>query len=220
MQTYNFKLHRFLALNSIFCILLLFFRVYVTGSLFYGFLIWNLFLAAVPYIISSALSETVWLKKQTLVLFAVLGVWLLFLPNAPYLITDLMHLRHAKSSLSWLDPFMLFAFAWNGLIFGLLSMYQVFQILSDKWNTTVAKRLLFIVVFLCGFGIYLGRFLRWNSWELFSDPIILLKDCANSILNPIYRTRTLGITLSFGTFLWMLFATTLSFFTIKKASHN
>lgn len=215
MHLYNFQLHRFLALNSIFCILLLLLRVYITGSLFYGFLIWNLFLAVVPYLISSALAKTVWLKKQLLVLIVVLGIWLLFLPNSPYLITDLMHIQHAKSSLSWLDPFMLFAFAWNGLIFGLLSMHQVYQILSDQWNKTIAKRLLFVVVFLCGFGIYLGRFQRWNSWELFSDPIILLKDCANSILNPIHRTRTLGITLGFGTFLWILFLTTLSFFTMK-----
>lgn len=220
MILHNYKLNQFLALNSLFCILLLLFRVYVTGSLFYGFLIWNLFLAAIPYFISTALSKTVWLKKQTLVLLVVLGIWLLFLPNAPYLITDLMHLRHAKSSLSWLDPFMLFAFAWNGLILGLLSMHQVFQILTEKWNRTVAKRLLFVVVFLCGFGIYLGRFQRWNSWELFSDPIILLKDCFQSISNPLYRTRTLGITLGFGIFLWVLFLTTTSFFNIKKASRN
>ena len=120
MDLRSYKLNQFLALNSLFCILLLLLRVYFTGSLFYGFLIWNLFLAAIPYFISSILSKTVWLKKQALVLLVILGVWLLFLPNAPYLITDLMHLRHAKSSLSWLDPFMLFAFAWNGLILSLI----------------------------------------------------------------------------------------------------
>jgi len=220
MDVRSYKLNLFLALNILFCILLLLLRVYITGDLFYGFLIWNLFLAAIPYFISSTLSQTIWLKKQSLVLLVVLGVWLLFLPNAPYLITDLMHLRHAKSSLSWLDPFMLFAFAWNGLILGLLSMHQVYQILIAKWNPTVAKSVLFIVVFLCGFGIYLGRFQRWNSWELFSDPIILLKDCLHSFSNPMYRTRTLGITLGFGIFLWILFLTTTSFFNIKKASQS
>jgi uncharacterized membrane protein len=220
MNSSTFKLNHFLLLNSLFCIALLLLRVYVTGSLFYGFLIWNLFLAAIPYCISSALSKTVWLKKQTLVLLFILGIWLLFLPNAPYIITDLMHLRHSLSSLPWLDPFMLFAFAMNGLILGLLSMHQVYQILIDKWNIKIAKRLLFIVVFLCGFGIYLGRFQRWNSWELFSDPIILLKDCLNSIFNPIYRTRTWGITLGFGFFLWILFLTVTSFLPIKKASRS
>jgi len=100
MDVRSYKLNLFLALNILFCILLLLLRVYITGDLFYGFLIWNLFLAAIPYFISSTLSQTIWLKKQSLVLLVVLGVWLLFLPNAPYLITDLMHLRHAKSSLS------------------------------------------------------------------------------------------------------------------------
>jgi uncharacterized membrane protein len=88
------KLNLFLLLNSLFCVALLLLRVYVTGSLFYGFLVWNLFLAAIPYVISTGLSNTVWMKKQSLVLVIILGIWLLFLPNAPYLITDLMHLRH------------------------------------------------------------------------------------------------------------------------------
>jgi uncharacterized membrane protein len=220
MNSNTFKLNQFLLLNSLFCIALLLLRVYVTGSLFYGFLVWNLFLAAIPYLISTGLSKTVWLKKQAFVLLIVLGIWLLFLPNAPYIITDLMHLRHTKSSLPWLDPFMLFAFAMNGLILGLLSIHQVYSVLADKWNVKVAKRLVFIIVFLCGFGIYLGRFQRWNSWELFSDPIILLKDCIDSISNPNYRTRTWGITVGFGFFLWILFWTMTSFFSIKKASRN
>jgi uncharacterized membrane protein len=214
------KLNLFLLLNSLFYVALLLLRVYVTGSLFYGFLVWNLFLAAIPYVISTGLSNTVWMKKQSLVLVIILGIWLLFLPNAPYLITDLMHLRHSKSSLPWLDPFMLFAFAWNGLILGLLSMHQVYLILVAKWNVVIAKRLLFIIVFLCGFGIYLGRFQRWNSWELFSNPIVLLNDCLDSIFNPIQRTRTWGITLGFGFFLWISFLTIQTFLPIKKAFRN
>jgi uncharacterized membrane protein len=114
----------------------------------------------------------------------------------------------------------LFAFAWNGLILGLLSMHQVYLILVAKWNVVIAKRLLFIIVFLCGFGIYLGRFQRWNSWELFSNPIVLLNDCLDSIFNPIQRTRTWGITLGFGFFLWISFLTAHTFLSIKKASRN
>ncbi|WP_420574585.1 DUF1361 domain-containing protein [Kordia sp.] len=220
MEVQTLKLNRFLILNSIFCIALLILRMYVTCSFFYGFLVWNLFLAVVPYAISSWLVETNWLRKHTFPLVLILGIWLLFLPNAPYLITDLMHLRHSRSSLPWLDPFMLFAFAWNGLFLGILSMHQVFRILTDKWNIVAAKRILFVVVFLCGFGIYLGRFQRWNSWELFSNPIILLHDCLASISDPSRRVRTLGITLSFGSFLWILFFTLHTFLPIKKASRN
>jgi uncharacterized membrane protein len=218
MTLKSFQISQFLVLNSLFCIAIYLLRVIATESLFYGFLLWNLFLAVIPYLISLGLSKTHWLKKQTLVLIGVLSIWLLFLPNAPYMITDLLHLRHAQSSLSWLDPFMLFVFAWNGLFLGLLSMHHVYVILSEKWNTKIAKRLLFVIAFLCGFGIYLGRYLRWNSWELFSDPIILLRDCFDSFYNPQYRMRTLGITLAFGVFLWILFLHLTSFFNIKKAS--
>jgi len=214
------KLNQLLLLNSLFCIALLLLRMYVTESMFYGFLVWNLFLAAIPYLISTGLSKTVWMKKQTFVLVIVLGFWLLFLPNAPYLITDLMHLRHSRSSLPWLDPFMLFAFAWNGLFLGMISMHHVFQLLTEKWNVVIAKRLLFVIVFLCGFGIYLGRYQRWNSWELFSDPIVLLHDCLDSIFNPTRRTRTWGITLGFGFFLWISFLTLQTFLPIQKASRN
>lgn len=216
MNINSSKINFILGIQSLFCVALLLLRIYVTGSFFYTFLIWNLFLAAVPYFISSWLNNTVWIKKQALILLCILGFWLLFLPNAPYLITDLMHLRHAKSSLSWLDPFLLFAFALNGLLLGLLSMYQMYKIVVDRWNRKTAKGIMFVFVFLCGFGIYLGRFQRWNSWELFSDPIILLKDCIRCISDPVHRVRTWGITLGFGTFLWILFITMTSFFPIKK----
>ncbi len=213
----SFQLHRITFLSCAFCTVLLIFRFYIAHNLDYLFMVWNLFLAIIPYALSSWLFQTHWIKKQGFPLLLILGFWLLFLPNAPYLITDLIHLRNTATSILWLDLFMLFTFAWTGLLLGAISMHQIFCVLTEKWNVTVAKRILFMIVFLCGFGIYLGRFQRWNSWELFSDPIILLKDCLDSISNPIYRTRTLGITVGFGVFLWILFLTTTSFFSIKKA---
>ena len=220
MHINNSHTNLFLLAFSVFCTLLLALRMLVTESFFYGFLVWNLFLAIIPYTISSWLYQTHWIRKNSFPLLLFLGIWLLFLPNAPYLITDLMHLRHARSSLSWLDPFMLFAFALNGLLFGILSMQHVFQLIEHKCNRKIATRTLFCIVFLCGFGIYLGRFLRWNSWELFSDPMLLLKDCVYSMLHPAYRVRTWGITLGFGTFLWLLFLSTQKIMITKKASRQ
>ena len=220
MNPSSFQLHRISFLSCAFCGLLLAFRFYMADNLDYMFMVWNLFLAIIPYVLSSWLLQTNWIKKHFFPLFLVLGMWLLFLPNAPYLITDLMHLRNTSSSILWLDHFMLFAFAWTGLLLGAISMHQVFRVLTEKWNMIVAKRMLFLIVFLCGFGIYLGRFQRWNSWELFSDPIILFKDCLRCLSDPKYRTRTWGITLGFGSFLWILFLTIQTFLPIKKASHN
>ncbi|WP_162820125.1 DUF1361 domain-containing protein [Kordia sp. SMS9] len=212
------KTHRFLAIFSTFCIALLLARILIKGSMFYVFLVWNLFLAIIPYAISSWLLHTRWIRKHTFPLCIFLGIWLLFLPNAPYLITDLMHLRYAKSSVIWFDALLLFAFALNGLLLGIFSLQHVFQVLMERWNVKTAKRILFCVVFLCGFGMYLGRFLRWNSWELFSDPMLLAQDCFRSILYPAYRMKTWGITLGFGSFLWVLLLGVQTFIPIKKAT--
>ena len=131
-----------------------------------------------------------------------------------------MHLHRTQTSLLWIDHFMLFAFAWNGLFIGIISMLQVFRILIDKWNLITAKRLLFIIVFLCGFGIYLGRFQRWNSWELFNNPFVLLYDCCRCLIHPEYRGQTWAITLGFGSFLWISFMTAHTLLPIKKASQK
>ena len=82
-------------------------RVQLTQSFFFGFLLWNLFLAVIPYTISEVLKIKP-LKKATITLS--LLIWLLFLPNAPYLITDFIHLHYLKSTLIWYDLFMLFSF--------------------------------------------------------------------------------------------------------------
>lgn len=214
------KLNRFLLIFSIFCMVLLSFRMLLTESLFYGFLVWNLFLAMVPYGISSWLTHTHWIRKHSFPLLLFLGIWLLFLPNAPYVITDLKHLRYAKSSLSWFDPFMLFAFALNSLLYGVISIQHIFQIAKEIWNRRMAKLLIFFVVFLCGFGIYLGRYLRWNSWEFFTHPFQLIQDCIWSLIHPSYRIRTWGITVGFGSFLWFLFLSTQKIYTTKKASRS
>lgn len=218
MNSNSFQLHRITFLSCAFCTVLLIFRFYIAHNLDYLFMVWNLFLAIIPYALSSWLLQTHWIKKQGFPLLLILGFWLLFLPNAPYLITDLIHLRNTATSILWLDLFMLFTFAWTGLLLGAISMHQIFCVLTEKWNVTVAKRILFIIVFLCGFGIYLGRFQRWNSWELFSDPIILFKDCLRCISHPEYRIRTWGTTIGFGSLLWISFLTIQTFLSIKKAS--
>lgn len=210
------KTHKILALGCIFCFLLLTVRILTTGSLYYSFLVWNLFLAGIPYAISQSLRYSKWAKEQTFIVILVLGIWLLFLPNAPYIITDLMHLRYTKSSLLWFDALLIFSFAWNGLLFGVLSLMDVFAILSTKFGKVKANYSLFVMILLCGFGIYLGRFLRWNSWEAFTQPFQLLAQCKMSLTHPDFRLRAWGITLGFGFFFWVMFVTAQHFLTVER----
>jgi len=178
------------------------------------FLIWNLFLAGIPYAISQLTRNWNWLKKSTIILIGTLFIWLLFLPNAPYIITDLIHLSHINSSLIWFDVILIFLFAANGLLLAILSMVDIYTIIKEKSNTTAASFSMIITSFLTGFGIYLGRYLRWNSWELFTKPNHLFQDIINSSQN----NKAIGVTICMASLLLILFTSYLHLLHKKPAS--
>lgn len=209
----NNKHHRFLISLSGISITLVLFRVLFTGSLFYVFLIWNLFLASIPYLVSQYAVRHANLKTKRWLFFPIACVWLLFLPNAPYIITDLIHLSNTTNNIIWYDAFMIFVFACNGLILGILSMHDIYKLLASNGNIHFAVFSIIVASFLSGFGIYLGRFLRWNSWELFTNPLALLYDIKISLIDPKYRLKTWGITSCFGgilSYLWLSYKSLLT----------
>jgi uncharacterized membrane protein len=197
----------------IFCLFLFIIRVKITNSLFFGFLIWNLFLAVIPYGMSTKLKTLNIKKISKLKLIILLFIWLLFLPNAPYIITDLIHLHHLKSTLIWLDIFLIFTYATTGLVLTILSLQDIYTIIILKWSLKFANYFSYIVTFLCGFGIYLGRFLRLNSWHIFTAPISVLKRSLTSFLD----SKAWFITLGFGLFIYLLFAVSIN---LKKELSN
>jgi len=111
-------LYFYLCLSIGFAFLLLAYRIQLTHSKFYLFLVWNLFLAGIPFAISQTLKMNTKLSSLKIVGFISFFVWLLFLPNSPYIITDLVHLHSKHSNLLWLDLFLVFVFAFNGLLLG------------------------------------------------------------------------------------------------------
>ncbi|MCZ4319692.1 DUF1361 domain-containing protein [Aequorivita viscosa] len=165
------------------CIILLAIRSKSTHSFFYLFLAWNLFLAMVPFFISLYAKTRAPLKKHKLYLLLLL--WLLFLPNAPYILTDLIHLR--LSPIKWLgfDAFMIALFAITGLAFYLYSVKDIEEVLYNHFNRKVTSVFLVTLPFLVGFGIYLGRVLRWNSWDILHNPSDLFTDIFEIFTNPI-----------------------------------
>ncbi|MFD0965010.1 DUF1361 domain-containing protein [Pseudofulvibacter geojedonensis] len=201
MKTLFTKQNTVVSINIIFCMIIMLLRVKYTQSITYMFLIWNLFLAGIPYAISQLLRINYWVKHKSILLLTSLSIWLLFLPNSPYIITDLIHLNHINSGIIWFDAFLIFLFAANGLLLAILSMVDVYIILKEKWNTTFASISIVIISFLSGFGIYLGRYLRWNSWELFTQPNHLLKDIIISLQN----TKAIGVTICMASLLLLLF---------------
>lgn len=202
-----------LCLSIGFAFVLLLFRMKITHSAFYLFLVWNLFLAGIPFAITQAYKMSSKLRSWKIAGFLGFATWLLFLPNSPYIITDLVHLHSDHSSLVWLDLFLVFVFAFNGLLLGLLSMLDMFSLISQRYGSRVAKYTLFKVCLLSGYGIYLGRFLRFNSWDITTKPVTLLYQIAYSLKEP----KVWLITFAFGGFLWILFSVLQSVLSLREA---
>ena len=189
-----------------FTISLLVFRIFYSGSLMYIFFVWNLFLAAIPLGISNLLGQTKGKSIQWLLFIA----WLLFFPNALYLVTDLVHLTDRHPVPFWFDMFLVFSAAINGLIMAYASLQQVELFLRTKFNEQKMGFVLSCCFFLGSFGVYIGRFLRWNSWDVLLDPFGLMSEIVQHIIKPSQHSRTWGMTIILTVFF------SIFYFTIKK----
>jgi len=177
------------------------------GTSTFFFLIWNLFLAWVPYWISLSLEGINKRFSSKVLIGTILFVWLLFFPNAPYILTDLLHLREREPIPYWYDLMVLLSFAWTGLMLGLASLYEVQVFLQKRFSKIISWLAIFIILPLSGLGIYIGRYLRWNSWDILTNPIGLFQDLIAILLNPgdfygsgIALLSTIFLTIAYLTF--------------------
>lgn len=168
-------------------IALLLVRMVLFQASYYDFLIWNVVLAWIPVILSTFLFFTIVLKKKqyaNIFVGFVIFLWLLFLPNAPYLVTDFIHLRPRNGVPIWFDVMILFSYAILGLFqfeYSLIQMREVLRhVISHKWNKWFVPG----VMLLMSIGVYLGRFLRWNSWEVFTNSPELVKEAVRVVTTP------------------------------------
>lgn len=189
-----------LIISCFFCFALLAIRTYKTESIAYFFLNWNLFLAFAP-LLWLVLIKQLFPTKNTLrngVLF--LG-WLVLFPNAPYIFTDLMHISKGSSVAVWFDVLLILMYSITGLIAGFVSL----KIFILEFEEYFSKRTMNVIVsgilFLSAFGIYLGRFLRFNSWDILNRPTILIGEIMDRFVHPFDHPRTWGVTLGIGVFL-------------------
>jgi len=148
-------------------------RVALTGSYTYAFLIWNLFLAWIPFIIAY-FTYTLTLKRSRLhwLVPAAAFLWLIFFPNAPYILTDFQHLSLPawQDIDTWYDVLMLVWFAFTGLLLGIVSLFMMQEIIRRQFNRWVGWGFVALVAALTSLGVYMGRFLRWNSWDILNNP--------------------------------------------------
>ena len=192
---------------SALCVATVELRTHETGDAYYRFLVWNLILAWVPLVLAMAAYGRA--RRRVDVIVAVLLVpWLLFFPNAPYLLTDFIHLGEGPAPL-WYDALMQSAFAWTGLLLGFGSLYLVQMILRRAFGTVVAWLGVVVALSLASIGVYVGRFIRFNSWDALLHPI-RVAEVVNEQLSAV-PARTAGALLGLVAFLLVGYLVVYSF---------
>lgn len=221
------RLHNFVARQSLYPLLLasllaggLFvFRVFYSRTWNYNNLPWNLFLAWVPYGFSlvSAAAIALFRRYGWLILFLTGPAWLLFFPNAPYIVTDFYHLEARPPVPMWYDIGLITSYAFAGCFLGLASLRTMHE-LTDRlfarlgiWGRILSWIFVAIALAFSALGIYLGRFGRFNSWDLFYHPEAILREIARPLMNPLNNLQLIGFVLLFTALLFVFYLMFLSF---------
>ena len=187
------------------------FRSEYSGSERYAFLIWNLFLAWIPFIISY-FTYTLTLQRKWVYIFIPVTafLWLVFFPNAPYILTDFQHLAKVTGDLPvWYDVMMLIWFSFTGVLLGMVSLFLMQEVVRREFGRWAGWGFVAIVAALSSAGVYVGRFLRWNSWDIFRNPGGMAEYTLQSVQDP--SLQSVGFIGLFGAFFLFLYITLYTF---------
>jgi len=192
-----------LVLSTTFSIGLFALRVTTTHSYLYAFLPWNLFLAWIPMIFAlTAYNLHKHNARRTwLMVIGCALAWLLFMPNAPYIVTDIVNLHPQPNAPFWYDIVMFASFEWTGLFLGLVSLFLMQELVRRRAGRVLSWLFALTVLGLSSFGIYLGRFLRWNSWDVFLNPRQLFEEIFATVRHPVAHAETYVFSIIFSFFI-------------------
>jgi uncharacterized membrane protein len=190
-------------------------RVAYTGNSEYVTLVWNLFLAWIPFGLALYVYDGYRRRAARLSLWAGGLLWLVFFPNAPYIVTDFKYLRTWTGAPIWYDAVLLSAAAGCGLLLGFVSLYLMQTVVRRALGTVNAWLFAGAVLGLSSFGVYLGRFQRWNSWDVFTRPRVLADGLWSGLVHPLQHPQTIAVTVLFTAFLG---ATYLVFYSLAGQS--
>jgi len=191
------EIDRLIGYSVLFSLSLVIFRIWYTQEPIFIFMPWNLFLAYLPYQLLKIFKPSAKDLKSKLLFSGVFVVWLLLIPNAFYMITDLFHLMQRENIPLWFDLVLLMSFAWNGMILGFLSVRQMEKNLSLILPGLREGLFVSLIMFLNSFGVYLGRYLRFNSWDIISNPFNLAKEMGLLLIHPLDNRAAWAMILAF-----------------------
>ena len=182
---------------SLFCVALVLVRMIESGSPKFTGLIWNLFLAWIPFVLAVVVYDR-WRRGRARASLVFLGgLWLLFFPNAPYIVTDFVHLERTADAPYWYDAVTVSAFAWTGLLLGFASLFLM-QTVVRQWRGVAAGwSFAAAAIALGSLGIYLGRFLRLNSWDALEHPSVLPRIAHAVARDPFAYQEAIAVTVLF-----------------------
>jgi len=179
-------------------------RVEWTGNWRYLSLAWNLFLAWLPLAFALAVHHRHQRgERHGWRLYSLASLWLLFLPNAPYIFTDLIHLTTRFFPHFWVDLTLVLLVALTGFLLGFMSLYLMQSIVAERLGKTAGWLFILGSTALSSYGIYLGRFLRWNSWDVVVHPFGLSHDIGQLAAHPLAHPHSLAFLGLFATFLFL-----------------
>lgn len=180
------------------CVGMLFVRMVYSRSTVNAFLAWNLILAVVPVVASSLMALPGGRRGAVALKAVCFLVWLAFLPNAPYLVTDFIHLTHYPPVPLWYDVALFGSFAATGAVLGYASVAEVESLLRPRLGTVWSSAVSVAALLLCGFGIYLGRFLRLNSWDVLTAPGALGHQVVHQVAHPASHPASWEVPVVYG----------------------
>jgi uncharacterized membrane protein len=189
---HKYKAGTFLLLNaaSAVCITMIIARIVYSDTYRYLGLVWNLFLAWIPFILAYFAYMLSWRRILIYLVIPIFSfLWLIFFPNAPYILTDLQHLSQDSGAVPlWYDVILLIWFSWTGMLMGVVSLYLMQEIIKRNFSRRMAWIFVFIVTGLTSVGVYIGRFVRLNSWDILQDPAEAANDIWSWLSDPSLRS--------------------------------
>ena len=209
---FNSEIDRILTLSMGFSVVLVMARIMYTGKFTFIWLIWNLVLAWIPYVISSWFQKRPAVQEHRLKFAAVSLIWLLFIPNSFSILTDLFHLGKSTNLPNWFHCTLTIAFASNGLLLGVLSVRQMEKIMQPHLRGKHELLFIYPIMWLNALGVYIGRYPRFNSWDIITNPFALIAYLIKLICHPIQWMYAWGMVACFSIFM------TFVYLTIKRLS--
>lgn len=169
-------------------------------------LVWNLFLAYIPFFLSKYIQLNTKVRSSFFISSLIIMIWLLFFPNTMYMITDFIHISdytfywwdsiysptsYTNDIILWIQFIHIAIGSLIGTLIGLISLKIIHEFFIYKTNKISAHIILLFICFISGYAIYIGRFLRFNSWDILK-PFHLIKELYNE-----FNAFTLNFSLLF-----------------------